>query len=129
MTRATLTPQGAHGAVNNFVPMADAATTAYLRLIGPVGVSAVGRSVMARLLADVVTIYTYAGQENGVRALTAAEIRRGTFIHGGRQIQFADGEMPIIDIAVARNALDAAIEVMSRRGTVKALFEWRAERG
>jgi hypothetical protein len=113
----------------NLLPMVEAVMTAYLKVVGEGSTPVLGRNVMAGLLAGMVPLYVYLADRSNVRLLTPDEISGGTFVDGGRQLEFGDARAPASDIVVTRTALNAAIEMMRRSGTAKALCDWRSERG
>jgi hypothetical protein len=114
------------GSLSEFIPMAEAAMTAYVDVVGAETLSVVGRNVMAQILSDLLTLYACAADRT-VRSLTADEIRGGIFVDGGRQVEFADGRAPITGLALTRGGLNSAIEGMKRRRTMMTLLVRRSE--
>jgi hypothetical protein len=103
-----------HRALNEFTTMAEAVLMAhYATASGTAAGSDLRRNTMAATLAKVVQVFSLSEDRQTVRPLSAAELRGGSFIDGGRVITFQDGREPITGIAVTRRALKAAIQLLT----------------
>lgn len=104
-----------HRLLNDFVTLPEAAVVAHVHTIAlDATIPDAQRDEMAEQLSKLVTLYSLSDDRTNIRALSAEDMRGGTFTGGGRLITFKDGRPPITGLAVTRTALRAALEVLKR---------------
>jgi hypothetical protein len=79
---------------------------------------------MAQVLSRTLTVYSVSADYLNVKALSADDIKEGSFTAGGSALRFSDGREPILGIAVTRESLNAVIEAMKGPGDTSRPFHF-----
>jgi hypothetical protein len=116
VSRGTVLKEARHKELNELVTMAEACLMACVEVEGrpPAELAGSLRNCYAALLATRLTLYSISEDRQQVRPLEAHDIRSGKFRDGGREIFFTDGRQTIVNLAVKRSALKAAIAALKR---------------
>jgi hypothetical protein len=105
-----------HAQLNDLVTLAEAAVGVCFQVEDSPArpITNATLNMYAIVLSRLVTLYAISEDRQQIRRLTREDIAGGVFRDGGRELYFADGRQIIRGLAVTRNALKGAIEVMKR---------------